>query len=453
VKRALAIALTACACRAAPPAYGEVVVIIDTDATVPAMVSRLRVDLYDAHGTWFASREYPAREVRDWPLSFSVYTERASGQEHVRVRARAFPEGRTRRYVGEQFAERGFVSNRPPDDQPRLIVDGNDVTPSFEPLPSVTLDRSFELAWDGSERASARVVLHAACVGAMVDLAGARTCKESLPLVPIETIALAGFDDRDPKSVAGTVLAPDQCGDQETADRVCIPGGAFLLGERSVPNGATEALLSAPEVPARVRWFLLDRTEVTWRRWHTLGVSGPKTEGCVVADPSDLQPVTCVTWSEAREACRKSGGDLPTEAEWEWAASVRRDRRSKHPFPWGDVTPNDCKAANVSVCPSSGTAQPADGAAWAATDRTDRGVVGMLGNVAEWTLDAAARYDAGIWRGAPFDDPKIDDPSAVRHVMRGLHFASSSWSEGLFTRSSVETESANAYGGFRCAYH
>ena len=47
-----------CACEVSPlPAYGNVLVQVDTDATVPALVDRLRVDIFDG-STWVSSRAF-----------------------------------------------------------------------------------------------------------------------------------------------------------------------------------------------------------------------------------------------------------------------------------------------------------------------------------------------------------------------------------------------------------
>jgi hypothetical protein len=91
-----------CAKKAEEP-RGETVVVVDVDVSVPRFAGRLRVDLFDEHGTWFESRDYaaPAREA--WPLSFSILNDDDSKERFVAVRVRAFPEGRQRDYRGERF--------------------------------------------------------------------------------------------------------------------------------------------------------------------------------------------------------------------------------------------------------------------------------------------------------------------------------------------------------------
>lgn len=85
-------------------------------------------------------------------------------------------------------------------------------------------------------------------------------------------------------------------------------------------------------------------------------------------------PVLHVSWHEARAFCRWAGRRLPTEAEWELAASGHEKRR----FPWGDAPP-DATRANL-----DGRALRVDVAALPDGD-SPFGCRQMIGNVWEWT--------------------------------------------------------------------
>jgi len=103
------------------------------------------------------------------------------------------------------------------------------------------------------------------------------------------------------------------------------------------------------------------------------------------------KPVIHVSWHEAQAYCHWAGRRLPTEAEWEAAASLEPDSGSgfasrKRRFPWGDDPPVAERAnldGRAMGCVDVG-AFPAGDSAW--------GCRQMLGNVWEWTADDFLPY-------------------------------------------------------------
>jgi formylglycine-generating enzyme required for sulfatase activity len=83
------------ACRSAPTAYGEALVVLSTDVVVPQHLSRVRVDFLDGRGEPFDTRELPTPSALDWPLSFSVVSDTETEDRTVTLRIRGFPEGHT----------------------------------------------------------------------------------------------------------------------------------------------------------------------------------------------------------------------------------------------------------------------------------------------------------------------------------------------------------------------
>ena len=111
-------------------------------------------------------------------------------------------------------------------------------------------------------------------------------------------------------------------------------------------------------------------------------------------------PVVNVLWCEAVAYCewlsKKEGKNyrLPTEAEWEYAASggVRK-------YPWGDEPPTpDLANYNNTVGKTTPMGTYPDGA-------TPEGLQDMAGNVWEWCQNRYEDDDFRVFRGGAFSNP------------------------------------------------
>jgi iron(II)-dependent oxidoreductase len=106
-----------------------------------------------------------------------------------------------------------------------------------------------------------------------------------------------------------------------------------------------------------------------WRQW--------RIDGWAPLDPDE--PVVHVSWFEADAFARAHGARLPSEAEWEKAATWDQDTATSRRYPWGDDPPSS-ERANVDQAglgPHRAGAHPAGAAPC--------GALGMLGDVWEWT--------------------------------------------------------------------
>ena len=96
------------------------------------------------------------------------------------------------------------------------------------------------------------------------------------------------------------------------------------------------------------------------------------------------QPVVHVSWFEADAFARAHGARLPTEEEWEKAATWDQETGQTRQFPWGEE-PWDAARANLDhaalgpLAPLPGSAAPC-------------GALGMIGDVWEWTSSDFTGY-------------------------------------------------------------
>lgn len=499
---AATLGLTPSCAESPPRAYAEALVVVDTDVLVPAIANRLRVDLYAADGTWYESRDIGRGSPADWPASFSVYSPSPSLVTRALVRLRAYPENALRDYRGERFAtETGPPPDGARDDEikPRLVRDGADVTPPREPMPSATLDRLVLLKLVPGERGRVRVTLRGACAGTMARLGAdapyqtphylqAETCIDTEKRrVPVEEAILEPDMDVPPAGELGAFGRREGCAQaEEGAAAVCVPGGSFLLGSATLGRFGT-LVGATPERLAVLDRFWLDRYEVTVadvRRAAARGfVADPPiathegvlgesvasdeyaldvwcTYSAAPRDPAERReemPVSCADWATARAYCRFVGGDLPTEAQWEYAATVAH-RPAETRYPWGNDTP-DCDRLVIGRSASAGgdgicEGKPAGPApvGEAAGDVTPGGIHDLGGSMAELVLDELARYDDPCWTAAPLANPVCNAGTFRAHGLRGGAFLAQNFTANAALRNDDITTSLRSAFGFRCAY-
>jgi formylglycine-generating enzyme required for sulfatase activity len=135
--------------------------------------------------------------------------------------------------------------------------------------------------------------------------------------------------------------------------------------------------------------FYLDAHEVTNAEWSACvdaGACRPKSESVRTQHPDfngPAQPVSGISWDDARAYCASRGKRLPREAEFEKAVRDTDGRR----FPWGDDAPARERAVYSAGHPEDVGTHP--------TGRGPYGHDDLTGNVWEWMED---EYDPYAYR-------------------------------------------------------
>lgn len=156
------------------------------------------------------------------------------------------------------------------------------------------------------------------------------------------------------------------------AGELPVAGGEVVLG-----GGETKLPLKRENVDS----FAIAETEVTNKQFREFIETTKAKIKLPIGD--DDEPITNVSWNEAKAYCRwlsqKINAEvrLPTEAEWELAARGEKGLK----YPWGDQWQDDgadCKENNGKVKPVK--SHP--------NGKSPFGAYDMVGNVWEWTIDA-----------------------------------------------------------------
>jgi iron(II)-dependent oxidoreductase len=108
---------------------------------------------------------------------------------------------------------------------------------------------------------------------------------------------------------------------------------------------------------------------------------------CKLEPLDPRRPVVHVSWFEADAFARAHGARLPTEVEWEKAATWDQETEEARPFPWGKDPGLPGVHANVDHIDRG--PEPADASPYGASPY---GCLGMIGNVWEWTSSCFDGY-------------------------------------------------------------
>lgn len=236
-----------------------------------------------------------------------------------------------------------------------------------------------------------------------------------------------------------------------------IPSGEFVMGSPPQEKGSED---EQPQHTVFLDTYFIDIYEATNEKYKIFLEANPdwqnggsKARGLADGDylkdwSSDNyppgkgdHPVVWVSWYATDAYCKWEGKRLPTEAEWEKAASWNEGGRKRLKYPWGDSEP-DCRYANFARC---GDVTKKVGSH--EEGRSPSGIYDMAGNVREWVND---RYNDKYYQGSPSGNPKGPDSDGDR-VTRGGSLDDISDKIRSAYRGVLNPTNTLGYLGFRCA--
>jgi formylglycine-generating enzyme required for sulfatase activity len=193
---------------------------------------------------------------------------------------------------------------------------------------------------------------------------------------------------------------------------VWIPPGTFTMG-CSPGDGCYYNEKPAHAVTIS-KGFWIGQTVVTVRAYKRFtagaGQQMPPAPSFNSGWTNENMPIVNVNWNDAQAYCQWSGGRLPTEAEWEYAARAGSTEARYGPLDevaWYINRSGGIKEFSDAL--AAGTHEVAQKRA------NGFGLYDTLGNVWEWVNDW---YDAGYYQDSPSQDPPGPSSGQAR-VLRG----------------------------------
>ena len=178
--------------------------------------------------------------------------------------------------------------------------------------------------------------------------------------------------------------------EERTGDRYRVKMAPFHIDKYKVTNADYCRFLNADNLGY---W--------NWTPWNQ-SITRDEEGRFVVADGHEKRPVVGVNWYQATGYAKWMGRQLPTEAQWEFAAGGKEGRK----YPWGNEAPDETRGHFVGQEYADVDAHPAGA--------TPEGIFDLAGNAAEWCADF---YDAAYYETAP-EDGLIINPTGPKQGVK-----------------------------------
>jgi serine/threonine protein kinase/formylglycine-generating enzyme required for sulfatase activity len=164
-------------------------------------------------------------------------------------------------------------------------------------------------------------------------------------------------------------------------DMVLVPGGEFLMGNDNVSEESPAHTVNIPD-------FYIDKCEVTNAEYKAFcDATGRKyptdtEDNKNYFEKNPNSPVISVSWDDATAYATWAGKRLPTEEEWEKAASWDDKAKKKRRYPWGNEV-DESRAAILKKGEAPGLSKLQSCGSFP-QDVSSYGVFNMEGSASEW---------------------------------------------------------------------
>ncbi len=229
-------------------------------------------------------------------------------------------------------------------------------------------------------------------------------------------------------------------------DMVFVEGGTFMMGDAGDPENGLPWTIWKNNKPAHkvtLDSYYIGKYEITYREHDIFAAAQNRepTRKMFIGDAIRADEIAAgVSWYDAKAYCEWLGEqtglpfDLPTEAQWEYAA---RARGKDVPFATdtGFLEPGKNFPASEDAAAAPGQYPP-----------NALGLYNMSGNVIEWVNDW---YDAEYYQHSPERNPAGPESGTLK-IRRGGSFLESPEGSNVYTRQEVEPDIEYKNVGFRC---
>ncbi|MGK7925405.1 MAG: SUMF1/EgtB/PvdO family nonheme iron enzyme [Spirulina sp.] len=244
------------------------------------------------------------------------------------------------------------------------------------------------------------------------------------------------------------------------SEMVTISAGEFLMGNNNIEAQDNER----PAHFVYLDTYQMDRFPVTCQQYREFMAAGgyQKAEfwsdsgwqwlqNNPIAQPLywcnsrdwDEHPVCGVSYYEAEAYATFVGKRLPTELEWEKAASWQAETQEKLYYPWGNHAPNSqhCNHNTLVGHTTPVNTYPEGQSSWGCWD--------MMGNVWEWTSSWFSEYNG--FKFYPYRGYSQVYFDNQHRVLRGGSWATRPWGLRASFRNWYHPWVRQILVGFRCA--